>query len=227
VHYDLQYNNTFWDGRQLVIGDGDGVLFKTDGLASLTIVAAELSHPVIQFSANLEYRDQPGALHTHFTNVFAVLTDQWEKKQTVDEASWLVGAGVLAPKVKGVALRSVKAPGTAYGDPKLGGKDPQPDHMKNYVKTTDDLGGVHINSGIPDRAFYETAKAIGGNAWEKPGTIWYKSLLRLKANSNFEDCARTTYEVAGELYGKASKEQEAVKSGWQKVGIEIKQAKKP
>jgi Zn-dependent metalloprotease len=138
----------------------------------------------------------------------------------------LIGAGILAPGIKGVALRSMKAPGTAYDDPKLGGKDPQPDHMKNYVKQSaqpeDDYGGVHINSGIPNRAFYEVATAIRGNAWEKPGTIWYKTLLRLTPISTFGDCARTTYEVAGELYGKGSKEQIAVKGGWEKVGIEIK-----
>jgi Zn-dependent metalloprotease len=113
----------------------------------------------------------------------------------------------------------MKAPGTAYDDPQLG-KDPQPDHMKNYVKTTDDRGCVHINSGIPNRAFYEVAMAIAGNAWEKPGTIWYQTLLRLTPNSTFEDCAKTTYDVAGQLYGKGSKEQVIVKGGWEKVGIE-------
>jgi Zn-dependent metalloprotease len=221
VHYEQLLNNAFWDGRQLVVGDGDGVIFKTGSFGSLSIVASELSHPVIQFSANLMYRDQPGALHTHFANSFAVLSEQWEKRQTADQASWLSGADVLAPGINGVALRSMKAPGTAYDDPKLG-KDPQPDHMKNYVKTTDDSGGIHINSGIPDRAFYEVATAIGGNAWEKPGTIWYQTLLRLKPASTFGDCARTTYAIAGELYGKGSKEQVAVKGDWEKVGIEIK-----
>ena len=77
--------------------------------------------------------------------------------------------------MQGVALRSMKAPGTAYDDPRLG-KDPQPADMSGYVDTTDDNGGVHINSGIPNRAFYLAAAAIGGHAWAAPGQIWYDVL---------------------------------------------------
>jgi Zn-dependent metalloprotease len=95
--------------------------------------------------------------------------------------------------------------------------------MKDFKHTSADQGGIHINSGIPNRAFYEVAIAIGGNAWEKPGKIWYESLLRLNSRSTFQDCAQMTFDVAGEFHGKGSREQEAVKKGWKIVGIEIKE----
>jgi len=115
----------------------------------------------------------------------------------------------------------MKAPGTAYDDPVLG-KDPQPDNMSGYVNTTQDSGGVHINSGIPNRAFYATAVEIGGFAWQKAGLIWYKTLTdKLTVTSNFQDAANLTFQTAGEIYGVNSAEQNAVAKGWQTVGITV------
>jgi hypothetical protein len=102
------------------------------------------------------------------------------------------------------------------------GKDPQPGHMKDFVTTTQDNGGVHLNSGIPNHAFYLSAIDIGGFAWEKAGRIWYKTLTeKLSDRSNFQDAANLTYQAAGELYGTGSREQLAVKNGWLQVGINI------
>jgi Zn-dependent metalloprotease len=221
VHYGTKFNNVFWNGQQIVVGDGDGVVFKTDGLGSLGAVATQLGHLVVQYSAGLTFQGQSGSLNSHFSDLFSVLTEQWRKKQSVETASWLVGKEFLGPNIKGVALRSMKAPGTAYDDPRLG-KDQQPNDMKDFVSTDADNGGVHINSGIPNRAFYEVARLIGGYAWEKPGNIWYKSLLKVKnPNVTFSEFAQTTYEVAGALYGAGGLEQEAVKKGWQLVGITV------
>ncbi len=114
----------------------------------------------------------------------------------------------------------MKAPGTAYNDPVLG-KDPQPATMKDYVNTISDNGGVHINSGITNHAFYVVATQIGGYAWEKAGQIWYITLRdKLTATSNFQDCANLTYQAAADLYGAGSLEQQAVKAGWAEVGID-------
>src|SRR5262249_13593534 len=150
---------------------------------------------------------------------FGVLVKQWKLGQTAAQADWLIGAGLLAKGVHGVALRSMKAPGTAYDDPQLG-KDPQPDHMRNYYRGTDDNGGVHINSGIPNRAFYLTAIAVGGKAWERAGRIWYDTLCnRLRPSATFADAAKNTIQSAADLYGKGSDEQKAVQSAWQTVGV--------
>jgi Zn-dependent metalloprotease len=218
VHYGNKYNNAFWNGSQMVYGDGDGDLFNRFTI-SIDVIGHELTHGVTQFSANLEYRNQPGALNESMSDVFGSLVKQRVLKQTADQADWLIGEGLLTPKVKGVALRSMKAPGTAYDDPILG-KDPQPAHMDNLYTGTRDNGGVHINSGIPNHAFYLTATKLGGYAWEKAGLIWYTTLTtRLKPQSNFKDAAQFTIAVAGELYGEDSDEQKAVRSAWEKVGV--------
>jgi Zn-dependent metalloprotease len=123
--------------------------------------------------------------------------------------------------VKGVALRSMQAPGTTFDDPVLG-KDTQPATMKDYVNTTQDNGGVHTNSGIPNHAFYVVAVEMGGNAWEKAGLVWYLTLRdRLTARATFQDCAKLTYQVAGEQFGNGSLEQKAVQKGWAEVGITV------
>jgi Zn-dependent metalloprotease len=153
--------------------------------------------------------------------VFGSLVKQYQRQQTADQADWIIGEGLFTPNVKGVGIRSMKAPGSAYDDPVLG-KDPQPMHMDHYVNTVNDNGGVHINSGIPNHAFYVVAREIGGFAWEKAGAIWYKALTeKLKSNSNFTDAANLTYLAAADLYGSGSLEQQAVQSGWAAVGISV------
>jgi Zn-dependent metalloprotease len=222
VHYDVNYDNAFWDGTQMVYGDGDGELFNRFTVA-IDVIGHELTHGVTEYEAGLEYASQPGAINESMSDVFGSLVKQRTKKQTADKADWLIGAGLFTKKVKGSAIRSMKEPGTAYDDPVLG-KDPQPGHMKDYVKLppSDDNGGVHINSGIPNRAFYITATEIGGYAWEKAGMIWYITLRdRLRPKSSFRETANMTFLAAGELYGKGSEEQIAVKKGWAGVGIKI------
>jgi Zn-dependent metalloprotease len=220
VHYGEDYNNAFWNGTQMVYGDGDVEIFQRF-TKCIDVVGHELTHGVTQYEAALEYQGQAGALNESFSDVFGSMVKQYTLKQTPDEADWLIGVELFTSKIKGVALRSMKEPGTAYNDPVLG-KDPQPGHMKNYVNTSSDNGGVHINSGIPNKAFYLTAIELGGNSWGKAGRIWYIALTeRLRERSNFQDAANITHEVADTLYGKSSPEQNAVKKAWNQVGIKI------
>jgi len=224
VHYQKGYDNAFWNGEQMVYGDGDEDLPEDERLFNRftiapDIIAHELTHGVTQYEANLAYWEQAGALNESFSDVFGSLVKQKMLNQKAKDADWLIGEGLFTRHVNGKAIRSMKAPGTAYNDPLLG-KDPQPAHMKDYVNTTSDSGGVHINSGIPNRAFYLAAVAIGGYAWGKAGMIWYVALRdKLRERSTFRDAARITISVAGSLYGKASKEQNAVRSAWVKVGV--------
>jgi len=224
VHYKKGYDNAFWDGEQMVYGDGDEDLPASERLfnrftIAIDIMGHELTHGVTQFEAKLTYSQQPGALNESMSDVFGSLVKQYQLKQTATEADWIIGQGLFTANVNGVGIRSMKAPGTAYDDPVLG-KDPQPGHMKDYVTTISDNGGVHINSGIPNRAFYITAVELGGYAWEKAGQIWYVALNdKLEANSKFQDCANLTYRAAGELFGAGSIEQQAVQKGWTEVGL--------
>ncbi len=226
VHYRVGYDNAFWDGEQMVYGDGDEDLPADERLfnrftIAIDVIGHELTHGVTQFEAKLQYFQQPGALNESMSDVFGSLVKQYQRQQVASEADWIIGAGLLTENVNGVGIRSMKAPGTAYDDPVLG-KDPQPAHMRDYVNTISDNGGVHINSGIPNHAFYVTALELGGFAWEKAGQIWYVTLKdRLTATSKFQDCANLTHQVAGELYGAGSIEQQAVKKGWDAVGLPV------
>jgi Zn-dependent metalloprotease len=205
----------------MVFGDGDGELFNRFTIA-LDIIGHELTHGVTEYEAQLIYFFQAGALNESVSDVFGSLVKQRLLHQTADQADWLIGAGLFTDNINGVALRSMKDPGIAYDDPVLG-KDPQPAHMSNFVRTFADNGGVHINSGIPNRAFYLVATQIGGYAWEKAGRIWYETLRdpQLRPNASFTRFARLTLQHAEQLYGAGSAEQQAVRDGWGKVGLEL------
>ncbi|MGW7439780.1 M4 family metallopeptidase [Streptomyces sp. NPDC054849] len=221
VHYGEDYNNAFWDGQQMVFGDGDGDLFL-DFTVSVDVIGHELTHGVTQYTANLRYRGQSGALNESMSDVFGALIKQYSLEQTAEEADWLIGAGLLGPNVTGVALRSMKAPGTAYDDDELG-KDPQPATMDGYVNTHSDNGGVHINSGIPNHAFYIAATELGGKAWERAGQIWYDTLTggELTPKADFAEFARLSTAVAATRYGDGGAEHQALQKAWSAVGVPL------
>ncbi len=219
VHFGDKYSNAFWDGQRMVFGDGDGQLFNRF-TTSLDVIAHELTHGVTEDESQLLYSGQSGALNESVSDVFGSLVKQYTLNQTADEADWLIGAELFTDKVQGsggnkAAIRSMKDPGSAYDDPVLG-KDPQPKHMDNFVNTFEDNGGVHINSGIPNHAFYLAATSIGGNAWEKAGRVWYATLLdpKLKPNAKFQQFAELTIENA-----KRYEVEKEVREAWEQVGI--------
>jgi Zn-dependent metalloprotease len=205
----------------MVFGDGDDEVF-TGFTGSLSVIAHELGHGVIDDEGGLVYQGQSGALNESIADVFGALAEQHHLGQTAGEASWLIGEGIFTDAVQGRALRSLAAPGTAYDDDVLG-KDPQPAHMRDYVVTSDDNGGVHINSGIPNHAFYRVATALGGHAWERAGLIWYRALTSgtLPATADFATFARATVTAAIAEYGEGSEEAAAVRAGWTDVGVAL------
>lgn len=229
VHYDDNdvppgYDNAFFDGSRMVFGDGDGELFASFTNA-VDVIAHELTHGVTQWTADLPYRQQSGALNESISDCFGSMVKQYAKGQTADQADWLIGEGLFIDKEKNPALRSMKAPGTAYTDV-FGHKDNQPSHMRDYDDLPDDEdhdnGGVHENSGIPNHAFYLAAVGLGGKSWDKAGPIWYKALtdptLRAFAQrrSNwpkvFELFAKLTVRYAGADWA-------VVEDAWKKVGV--------
>ena len=210
----------------MVYGDGDEDLSESERLfnrftCSVDIIGHELTHAVTEYEARLVYRDQSGALNESISDVFGSVVKQRVTGQVADQADWVIGQGLFTPNVNGDGLRSMRAPGAAYDDPVLG-QDPQPAHMRDYRHVDYDNGGVHINSGIPNHAFYVVAMEIGGASAEKAGLIWYVALRdKLRARSGFQDAADITYVTAGEQFGIGSLEQRAVRKGWAEVGIEI------
>lgn len=191
VHFGLGYDNAFWDGDDVTLGDGDGVVF-VNFAKSIDVVAHELAHGVTQYTANFDYYSQSGALHEHFSDVFGSVVKQFAYGQTAQNADWLIGNEIMGPELYGEALRSMKAPGTAY-DNQLIGKDQQPDCMKDYYTSPYDNQGVHINCGIPNKAFYLVAMEIGT---DKAGLIWYHALQRLWSSAVFNDAVQIIVDSA-------------------------------
>jgi Zn-dependent metalloprotease len=217
VHYGRRFENAFWNGEQMVYGDGDGKLFNRF-TAALDVIGHELTHGVTQYTAKLGYSNQTGALNEHISDAFGIMVKQWALGLSARDSDWIIGEGLFGPTVNGKGIRSMAAPGTAYDDPVLG-RDPQPAHMSGYVETTDDNGGVHINSGIPNHAFYLAATALGGPAWEVAGQVWYESLSHLSITADFQAFASTTFAVAGLMFGMNGPVQRAVQEAWLAVGL--------
>lgn len=216
VHYGTDYANAFWDGEgNMYFGDGDGqTLLDTTG--SLDVIGHELTHGITQYEANLIYSGQSGALNESMSDVFGSLVRQWSAGQDAAAADWLIGSDIVGPMLS-PALRSMKAPGTANN------YDNQPATMDDYVRTASDNGGVHINSGIPNFAFFTAATTLGGSAWEAPGKIWYASLCdpELKPDADFAEFAALTVQHADTLFGAESAEVAAVRAGWEAAKVAL------
>jgi Zn-dependent metalloprotease len=219
VHYGKGLMNAFWNGEQMIYGDGDGTVFGSF-TSDLDIVAHELSHGVIQHEANLRYWFQSGALNESYADVLGTMVKQYHLNQTVKEANWLVGENLLLGER--FALRSLKAPGTAYVDHPEIGDDPQPAHMKDYrdLEPWDDNGGVHLNSGIPNHAFYLAAMKVGGKSWDSVGRIWYIALRdHLRVDSTFTKAADAMARVARDDHGAGSTVEKHIVAAWKAVGL--------
>lgn len=220
VHYGKHYTNAMWTGRQMVYGDGDGKIFTRFTVAR-DVIGHELAHGMTQSESGLEYHDQSGALNEHLSDVLGILFKQWYLGLGPSESDWVIGEGLFAPGIKGEGIRSMKAPGTAYDDPLLG-KDPQPDHMKNYVHGAEDNGGVHINSGILNRVFYLVAFEMEDYAWKGAGKLWYRtSTESLFPKAGFQDFANATVAMAGSMFGENGFVQTIVRSAFSEVGLEV------
>jgi len=219
VHYGLKYDNAFWDGQQMVYGDGDRRIFGSF-TSDIDIIGHELTHGVVQYECNLVYKDQAGALNESLADVFGIMIKQKALNQDVKTSDWLIGENVLLGDA--YALRSLKAPGTAYRNHPELGNDPQPAHMSGYTNDPDDNGGVHLNSGIPNHAFYLAASELGGFAWEKAGKVWYAAMCdtRLVArDATFAAFKNATLVNAQNLFKSDKSVESAISNAWVSVGL--------
>jgi len=213
IHYSVRYDNAFWNGSQMTYGDGDGRVF-TDFTKSDDVIGHELTYGVTQFTAGLDYSDEPGALNESVSDAFGAMFHQWRQKQTVEQADWLIGPGVLGPVAiaKGyTCLRNMAEPGSRHC------LSPQPSHYSDYVAG----GDPHENSGIPNHAFYLAATNIGGQAWDKAGKVWYAALTSDKArpSTGFGDFAALTRTAANSLFPHDTEVYRGVDDAWTRVGI--------
>lgn len=199
TRYGDAYPNAFWNGKRMYLGSGDKVIFKTFNTQNVN--THEVTHGVTEYVCGAEYYGQSGALNEHWSDAWACMLDQWLLKQFAKDASWLIGEGIFVDDMKGgkktlpgrdklgAALRDMLEPGTGYNDSRLG-RDPQPGHMKDYIKTSSDNGGVHSNSGIPNHWFALFCQYVGGYSWEKAGQIWYSARAASGSKPSFAQFAQ-------------------------------------
>lgn len=225
IHYGEDYNNAFWNGRQIVYGDGDEKHFASF-TADLTIAAHEIGHGLTQFDNNLVYKDQPGAVNEHLSDVAAAMVQEFVEDKDVHSLSWMIGDRVMIDvDGKKYALRSMSRPGTAYKNHPTFGDDPQPASMEDFVKTESDNGGVHINSGILNRAFYEASKNFANlnpkyaHTRDGTGRVWYNARSQISSTATFTEFAQATITAAEALYGVESQEVKEIRNAWAEVRV--------
>ncbi|WP_090917602.1 MULTISPECIES: M4 family metallopeptidase [unclassified Bacillus (in: firmicutes)] len=212
VHYKSGYNNAFWNGSQMVYGDGDGYTFVPLS-GSLDVVGHELTHAVTEYSSNLVYQDESGALNEAISDIFGTLIEYADNRNP----DWEIGEDIYTPGTAGDALRSMSDP-TKYGDP---------DHYSKRYTGTDDNGGVHTNSSIINKAAYLLANGgthygvtVNGIGKDKVGAIYYRANTQYFTESTtFSQARAGLVQAAADLYGANSAEVTAVKQSYDAVGV--------
>ncbi|MDX2021168.1 MAG: M4 family metallopeptidase [Deltaproteobacteria bacterium] len=223
VHYSSGYNNAFWDGTQMTYGDGDGSTFTP--LVSLDIVGHEMTHGVTEHTAGLIYSGESGALNESMSDVFGAMVERSVKGESA--ATWLLGEECYTPgNGNNDALRYFANTHLATDDGFTA--DDDPDHYSERYTGSFDNGGVHINSGIANHAFYLTAVGgthhLGGSVVgigaDTAAAIWFKALTSyLTPSATFEQASVAFYHAAQELYGDSSVEAQTVLKAWSLVGV--------
>ncbi|KKC48691.1 peptidase M4 [Paenibacillus sp. D9] len=207
VHYSSRYNNAFWNGTQIVFGDGDGSTFIPLS-GDLDVVGHELSHGVIEYTSNLQYLNESGALNESYADVLG---------NSIQAKNWLIGDDVYTPGISGDALRSMSNP-TLYG---------QPDNYANRYTGSSDNGGVHTNSGITNKAFYLLAQGgtqngvtVAGIGRDAAVNIFYNTVAYyLTSTSNFAAAKNASIQAAKDLYGTGSSYVTSVTNAFRAVGL--------
>jgi Zn-dependent metalloprotease len=222
VHYGVGYNNAFWNGSNMTYGDGDGVELLP--LVTLDITGHEMTHGVTERSANLGFSGQGGAVNESWSDVFGAMVERSVKGE--GETTWKVGEECFTPEVPGDAVRSLEDPhSVANAGFTL---DDDPDHYRERYTGLADNGGVHINSGIPNKAFYLLAKggthhrggSMTGIGADEAARIWYRALTaKMTSSTNFATARLATLSAATDLFGAGSPQASAVSQAWCLVGV--------
>ena len=226
VHFGTQYNNAFWFNNQMSYGDGDGSNFGP--LVTLDIAGHEMTHGVTQFSANLTYANESGALNESMSDVFGAMVESYSRGGVVDANTWKIGEQTYTPgNGTGDALRYMDNPHLAGN----GGytSDDDPDHYAERYTGTADSGGVHINSGIGNKAFYlavaggthhRSGVTVTGTGASNAARIWYRALtVYMTSGTNFSGARTATLNAATDLFGSGSAPYNSTASAWCAVGV--------
>jgi Zn-dependent metalloprotease len=215
VNYGKNTQDAYWDGEELTFGKPDSSSpYKTFVLED--IIGHEITHAVSEYESHPCRYGQSGALNESISDVFGELAQQWSHHEKARDSNWILGEGAWKPDVNGRGVRDMLHPGTAFNNPEAG-KDTQPDHMDRYVRTTNDNGGCHVNSGIPNKVFADFAVALDGYAWEEAGHIWYEARKLAGRNPSFAQFAQATLDAARKL--NYERDVPKLEESWKKVGV--------
>lgn len=215
VEFGRNYNNAFWDGSQMTLGKGDGVIFAT--FANRSVYGHEVEHGVTEHHGNgkFVYRNEPGALNEHLSDVGGACLEMFVDGLLPRDFHWVVGKGIFMPGINGLGIRHMLLPGTGYDDKRLG-KDPQPAKWSDRYRGAGDNGGVHYNSGPPNRTFALFSNEL--NDWRVPKAIWYAARAASPNKPSVAQFAFQTVEAAKALgHGKF---ESVLKKAWNDVEIE-------
>lgn len=216
IHYSRSYCNAFWDDDRCVFGDGDGLIFK-DFTSSVDFVCHEVMHGVTQYSAHLDYENEAGALNESLSDVFGVIFRQWGAGQDASVADWAIGMDMMGPtalQLGWTCLRDLSNPGSRHSMTK------QPWQYTKY----DPSGEPHINSGIPNHAFFLFATQLGRPSWCEPAKIWYRALTspEVTPQTDFAKFSALTERIAADEFQGIPGVLAAVRFAWSSVGIASK-----
>lgn len=217
AHHQRNYNNAFWNGSQMVYGDGDGSTF-TYFSKSLDVVAHELTHAVTEYESGLVYQNESGALNEALSDIFGVSATIYFDGG-INSSTWLLGDDIYTPGTPGDALRYMNDPARA------GDRDYYPDRYTG----SNDNGGVHTNSGIANLAYVllvqggthprgKTSVNVPAIGLAQAEQIFYRAQTTyLGPNSNFQAARNATASAAQDLYGATAVD--AVHKAWDAVGV--------
>lgn len=235
VHYGNKWPEATWISTDStgaakpgygLFGDGDGVNFSS--MTSIDIVAHELSHGLIQYTANLGRSNEAGAVNEGMADVFGTLTEFYASTKNKNvKADYFLGEDAYTPAILGDALRYMDNPHMANPPTNLS-TDDDADHYTEIYKGTDDSGGIHHNNGVLNKAFYLLAEggthhkggSMVGITQAKAAQIYYRALTTyMTSTTNFSGAREATLRAAKALYGANTPEQKAVDQSWTMVGV--------
>lgn len=225
VHFGSNYNNAFWYQNKMTYGDGNGTTFSP--LTTIDIAGHEMTHGVTEYTANLTYANESGALNESMSDVFGVMVESYSRGGVINSDTWKIGEQAYTPGTSGDALRYMDNPHLAGNGGYTSNDDP--DHYSERYTGTADSGGVHINSGIPNHAFYlavvggthhlsgVTVTGIGATDAAK---IWYRSLtVYMTSGTNFSGARTAMLNSATDLFGSSSTQYNTIATTWCAVGV--------
>jgi len=220
VHFGENFNHAFWNGNWMTYGDGDNINYKP--LTSIDMVAHEIVHGIIDFSSELIYLNETGALNESFADFFGEVIEAW----AYGSNDWILGAELVIADAKS-GIRNLSNP----KDMEM--MQQQPDTYKGdlWYEGYNDHGGVHINSGVHNYMFYLLTEggfgindhgysySIAGLGMDKVAEMAYECMTILPSNANFQNARNNFIQIATGLYGEESNEVEQVKEAYAAVGV--------